>query len=287
MSIISSRLFPANGLSKYKREKVDPIKDALTHWITRTIQNGGRSIRLAVSIGRGIIINEHASRCSFAFISSLGILHGRHMAVERKGIGRKEVFQHDRIMFQTAYWEEEEDGRWRGRCAHVKAGTRWGHVPYILEERERASFVEAPETGVNCQPLGRASPDIVVLQSLNSRTSRSVWSYANNRTTTIWMYPFVYSFANNQPRFRRKEKEILNYDEIIALWISRFRRKRISQIWNLGNYLENPNSHYLISILQHNFSKILSITLKLILIRYPRRERIFSQSTDGKNFLWR
>lgn len=137
MSIISSRLFPANGLSKYKREKVDPIKDALTHWITRTIQNGGRSIRLAVSIGRGIIINEHASRCSFAFISSLGILHGRHMAVERKGIGRKEVFQHDRIMFQRAYWEEEEDGRWRGRCAHVKAGTRWGHVPYILEERER------------------------------------------------------------------------------------------------------------------------------------------------------
>lgn len=102
-------------------------------------------------------------------------------------------------------------------------------MPYILEERERASFVEAPETGVNCQPLGRASPDIVVLQSLNSRTSRSVWSYANNRTT-IWMCPFVYSFANNQPRFRRKEKEILNYDEIIALWISRFRRKRISQI---------------------------------------------------------
>ena len=153
---------------------------------------------------------------------------------------------------------------------------------YSWRERERASFVEAPETGVNCQPLGRASPDIVVLQSLNSRTSRSVWSYANNRTTTIWMYPFVYFFANNQPRFRRKKKEILNYDEIIALWISRFRRKRISQIrWNLGNYLENPNSHYLISILQHNFSKILSITLKLILIRYPRRERIFSQSFKG------
>lgn len=67
--------------------------------------------------------------------------------------------------------------------------------------------MEAPETGVNCQPLGRASPDIVVLQRLNSRTSRPVWSYANNRTT-IWIYPF----ANNRTQrylltlgFRRKE----------------------------------------------------------------------------------
>lgn len=70
-------------------------------------------------------------------------------------------------------------------------------MPYILQERERerGSFVEAPETGVNCQPLGRASPDIVVLQRLNSRTSRSVWSYANNRAVDISFRPF---FANNR-----------------------------------------------------------------------------------------
>lgn len=126
---------------------------------------------------------------------------------EKVSVGRK-------FSSMTVLCSKEHIGRKRMDDERAVRARESGHAmraralySWRERKRERSSFVEAPETGVNCQPLGRASPDIVVLQRLNSRTSRPVWSYANNRTT-IWIYPF----ANNRTQsylltlgFRRKE----------------------------------------------------------------------------------
>lgn len=99
-------------------EKVDPIKDALTL--------DPRMNRLAVSISRGIIINEHA-RPSMHPVSQF-CFHlvprslDRHMARDRKvSVGRK-------FSTMTVLCCKEHIGRKtmdeRGRCVHVKAGTR-------------------------------------------------------------------------------------------------------------------------------------------------------------------
>lgn len=102
--------------------------------------NDPRMNRLAVSISRGIIINEHARPSmhpvsQFCFHLVPRSLEAAIWLEIEKYRGRKEVFHHGRIMLQRTYWEED-DGRERAVRARESGHAMRARALYSWRARE-------------------------------------------------------------------------------------------------------------------------------------------------------